>query len=129
MSKAFTCEENINSFIDCGYIDALDRSTPDVYGIMNSFNLGMTPERRSWFLSMVEKSLIEYSKRGKLEESFFDANGVVLDKDDNYPLVNPSLITSRSCDPYHAWRIALTRKKIDDCKQKKSTTFHHQPKI
>ena len=52
-------------------------------------------------MSMVEKSLFEYIKRGKLEESFFDANGFVLDKDDNgldYPLVNPSLITSRSCD-------------------------------
>ena len=93
---------------------------------MSSFNIVWTKARRLWFISNIGEALNEYSKKGQIDESFFDKLRFALDKDDkgmDYPLVNPSIITSRSCDPYHPYSIADAKSKIDSCETRKVEAF------
>ena len=124
--KSFSNEKNIKSYVDCGFIDAGTKTTPDVYAIMESFNIVWQKEKKLWFLSKIPLALDEYAKTGYVPETFFDKHDFAIDKDgrgDDYPLINPSIITCRSCDPYHPQSIARIQEKIEECKRVKLVSF------
>ena len=107
------------AWIDCGYLDEKTYTCPDVFKIMDATSIRWTDKLRKDVLEryiprLLKEAFTTDSITGIKEESY-DNLDVPLDSDyhgEEYPLVNPTVITCRST--------CITRKNLLEALRKKA---------